>query len=72
MNKPTLCWDCSKAGGLCPWSDHWEHKPVPGWSAVQTRMRANNGGTDTSYIVLACPLFEPDERTIHGRMGKKK
>lgn len=62
MNRQTLCWDCAKACGLCPWSDHWEHRPVRGWIAEKTDLRINNGRRCESYLVLQCPMFEPDEK----------
>ena len=61
-NKPqTLCWDCRKAIGMCSWSDHWEHRPVDGWTAVRNDMKSNSGEDTESWIVFSCPEFEPDE-----------
>ena len=56
----TLCWDCAKACGRCSWSDHWKHRPVKGWTAVEHRLRVNKGNFVTSYLVTACPEFEKD------------
>ena len=56
----TLCWDCRKAIDGCCWSDHWQHTPVPGWTAVETLVRMNNDTYARSYIVQQCPEFERD------------
>ena len=66
--KPTICWTCEKACGLCSWSDHWKHEPVPGWDATETNLKIYNRETgtmeySTSYIVHACPEYAPDRRT---------
>ena len=53
--KETLCWECENATGGCSWSNHWEHSPVPGWTAVETKIRNNNTGNGSSYIVIDCP-----------------
>lgn len=58
--KHTLCWDCANACGGCSWSNHWDHLPVDGWKAVETRVRMNNDDYEVSYIVLECPRFERD------------
>ena len=57
MGKFTLCWDCAKATGMCPWSKR--SKPVEGWEA---EFVPRNGGTKPydTYVVIACPLFERD------------
>lgn len=60
MIKHTLCWDCARACGGCSWSNHWEHRPVAGWTAVETRVRMNNNEYEPSYIVIACPEFDRD------------
>jgi len=53
----TLCWDCEKAIGKCPWSR--ELQPVEGWNAIHTI--TNNGHVTTEgYLVLDCPLFKRD------------
>ena len=59
--KLTLCWNCGKACGGCSWSDYWEHSPVPGWKAEETKLKVNQG-YETSYAVIECPEFEPDRR----------
>ena len=56
----TLCWRCNKACGYCSWSEHKNHTPVPGWTAIQTNLRMNGGVYAESYIVIACPEFEED------------
>ena len=55
----TLCWKCENACGDCSWSDHWEHRPVPGWKAVPTQMKLNNYRNGESFIVIECPEFVP-------------
>lgn len=74
--KQTICWNCKKATGGCSWSDHFEHRPVDGWNAVQTRLRMNNDEYQPSYIVISCPEFEEDEngsrRTCEGVCGGRK
>lgn len=77
----TLCWDCRRACGGCPWSASGTQngitrtpKPVKGWKATRADVRMQstvNGVQDlrrtvASYIVEACPLFEPDRRAAHG------
>ena len=65
-NQQTLCWDCENATGGCSWSDHNEHTPVEGWTAIETRIKVHNPTQNdqisTSYIVLACPEFIKDAR----------
>ena len=60
MKQYTVCWDCRKACGGCSWSNHWDHTPVPGWTAVETKVRMNNDVYAQSYIVLECPEFDRD------------
>ena len=59
-HRQTPCWDCAKATGGCSWSDHWEHSPVPGWNAIETRLKWNYEANDCSFIVIECPEFERD------------
>lgn len=47
----TLCWDCRKFSGGCPWSKSFQ--PVEGWDAIPREI-----GTTDSFCVKACPLFE--------------
>lgn len=56
----TLCWDCRKACGECSWSRCLECSPVPGWTAIETKLRLNTDVYIQSYIVIACPEFERD------------
>lgn len=59
-NKPqTICWDCANACGGCSWSDHWQHSPVDGWTAIRSDITGKDV-TVESYIVLDCPEFERD------------
>lgn len=60
--RMTLCWSCAKACGECSWSDYWEHSPVPGWTAEETRLMGNGGADVVSYCVTDCPEFVPDRR----------
>jgi transcriptional regulator NrdR family protein len=59
-NAHSLCWDCSRATGFCPWSRDFE--PVKGWEAEETILKTFNG-TEKSYEVHKCPLFERDKRS---------
>lgn len=63
----TLCWDCENAvnGKKCPWVGSFT--PVEGWEAIPDLVWYNTplvGGVvrheQKSYIVLSCPLFQPD------------
>lgn len=59
----TICWDCKRAIGNCPWSS-CPPRPVKGWTAEQTRIYGMSDGNKrvvSSYAVYACPLFLPDE-----------
>ena len=56
----TLCWKCNKACGDCSWSEHKNNTPVPGWTAIPTKVKLNNNELGDSYIVIACPEFEED------------
>ena len=60
QKKHSLCWDCAKACGRCSWSNHWEHIPVPGWTAERTKVRMNNNTYADTYLVIECPEFERD------------
>ena len=73
----TLCWDCKRACGGCPWSMSGTHhgmtrkpSPVDGWKARETTVRMQSATDNTrsvvSYIVEACPLFVPDRRAANG------
>ena len=52
----TLCWDCKRALGDCPWSRSFE--PVEGWVAVPTVIYYHSQPSVDSYCVISCPLFE--------------
>lgn len=60
----TICWECKWATGLegkCPWAG--KGKPVKGWKAKKTKIKsASSNWVTKSYIVIKCPLFDPDER----------
>lgn len=55
--RQTLCWDCQRAVKECPWSANFE--PVEGWDAEPTVIMSTYC-PQPSYLVRACPLFEPD------------
>ena len=54
--QPTLCWDCSKATGGCPWADYG--RPVKGWTARE--IQKSSSKPYLSYVVYNCPLFDRD------------
>ena len=56
----SLCWECARATGFCPWSRYFE--PVQGWEARRTIIRQSQDVEVESYDVFKCPLFEPDRR----------
>lgn len=59
IKKPTLCWNCAKAGGFCSWSK--DFIPVKGWKAEYAPLKLSDYGRKTyseSYCVLECPKFE--------------
>lgn len=58
MKRQTLCWECMKACGKCPWSDG-SFTPVDGWTATPTKIKNDDVITD-SYLVKKCPLFISD------------
>ena len=69
--KPTtLCEVCANACGGCSWSEKDVQKPVEGWDAIRndiTNISSSKDGRtwsrmDESYLVLACPQFELEER----------
>lgn len=69
----TLCWGCQNACGGCSWSDYDERKPVDGWTAERVQIKLN-GVWGTTYNVITCPEFIPDEKKEHKpkRKGRKK
>ena len=60
----TLCWQCKNALGKCSWAEidytkqnrPIKFEPVEGWEAIETIK-----GRYTSYCVIKCPKFDPDE-----------
>lgn len=64
--QQTLCWDCRRATGGCPWSDHL--RPIKGWTAVPTK----KGTPFASYIVLECPGFIRDAYSSGLKRYKKE
>lgn len=57
--KPTLCWSCDKACGLCAWSH--DGKPVDGWTAEKTVVHSHRVESN-SYHVIACPEYQRERR----------
>lgn len=63
MCKSSICWDCAKAvNNGCPWSMFY--KPVPNWKAIKTTVKQFNVESVESYVVLECPLFEDDSKSM--------
>ena len=56
----TLCWSCSKFVKDCQWIRCL--KPIPGWTAIKTKILVNKGKYLKSYNVKACPLFERSKK----------
>lgn len=59
MHKDTLCWSCENACGGCEWSKK-KARPVPGWKATATEIRAEKERTFSSFLVTECPKYKPD------------
>lgn len=60
----SLCWDCQRATGKCPWSQYGKFEPVNGWTIQKTRRIETNGSyayEREGITVMECPLFVPDE-----------
>lgn len=76
-NRASICFDCERSTGHCPWSqydpvtDKIRYEPVPGWTAEKKllSMGTNHGGVTVleTYYVTDCPLFEatPPRETSH-------
>lgn len=62
----TLCWDCARATGGCPWSDIL--RPIKGWNA--TLMKKNSSRPYDTYVIHECPGFKRD--AIGGGMKRYK
>lgn len=65
-NKPTLCWDCRRAG-FCK-------KPVAGWEAEYRPVKMDHVGKGKrverwapSWRVARCPRFAPERWVSAGR-----
>lgn len=52
----TICWDCARATGGCPWSDRL--RPVKGWKVIEIKPSSNK--PYSTYIVQECPGFIRD------------
>ena len=59
-SKDTICWSCKNACGNCSWSRSF--KPVKGWKAKKTKLKARrdsgNSKYEESYIVKQCPEYQ--------------
>lgn len=68
-NKKTLCWDCQNAyAHKCSWFENFT--PVPGWSALPTKIKYAHKVCD-SFRVKECPNFVEDEK-IEIKTNKEK
>lgn len=56
MTKYSLCWDCKRATGGCPWSD--KLKPIKGWKAIP--IGKTTARPYSTYLVEECPGFIRD------------
>lgn len=58
--RPTLCWSCRNAVSGCSWAK--TGKPVQGWTATPTKVRAldKKCGYIESFRVEKCPLYVED------------
>ena len=56
MTKYSLCWDCKRATGGCPWSD--KLKPIKGWKAIAIGKTTSR--PYSTYLVEECPGFVRD------------
>jgi hypothetical protein len=57
----TLCWNCQNACCGCSWSR--EFLPVAGWKAEPSILTSITHRSITSYDVISCPQYLPDERS---------
>lgn len=57
--RTSICIDCEKSGGLCPWSA--KLKPVAGWTATPVK-RDTNGRYKKGLHITECPMFEKTQR----------
>ena len=62
------CDTCRKACGGCSWTavdpmtGEVQGKPVPGWTAEPTLLRASHGRRIGSFAISDCPEYEEDRR----------
>lgn len=60
----TLCWKCRHSVPTlkngCPWSKDGEE--VDGWLAIRTPEREEVYGRSRCYMVINCPMFQPDTK----------
>lgn len=67
----TLCWTCANATtGGCSWSEYGTFKPVSGWTAQKTHVKAAPGTIVESYFVYDCPEYIQD--SLDGGLTKLK
>ena len=61
-NKETLCWRCKRPGTrTCSWDDSKGETPVEGWTAEKVPYMNWTNNPSTTYHVIECPLFDPEE-----------
>lgn len=59
----TKCWFCKRPGTRsCPWDDSKGNVPVPGWTAVETKLLIQGKGYVKTYHIIDCPMFDEDLR----------
>lgn len=83
--KETICWTCKFCTGatlpnpnpkdknkffLCPWVT--QYKPVPGWSATETKLKVAPKKTIDSYLVHECPYYIADLKAKIAAMTTKQ
>lgn len=86
--KETICWTCKFCTGttlpnpnyknnnnenkffLCPWVT--QYKPVPGWSAAETKLKVAPKQTIDSYLVHECPYYIADLKAKIAAMTTKQ
>lgn len=60
LTHASICYDCAKSGGLCPWSSNFE--AVPGWKIIKIKRRNKFKKLVPWVRVIYCPYFELEDR----------
>lgn len=60
--KETKCFSCQKASA-CRWALF--HVPIPGWTAEKTVINHSKNWTSNSYLVIDCPEYVFDARSLN-------